>query len=61
MDLGLIPWQTSKLDRGLVLVLIASLLEKLIFKNIFWWINHMVFKHGPNNVKWHGSIYVEFS
>jgi hypothetical protein len=35
---------------------IAFLLKKLIFWNEKFEINHMVFEHGSNYVKWQGSI-----
>jgi hypothetical protein len=40
---------------------IASLLKKLIFWYENFQINHMVFKHDLNYMKWHGLIYLQLS
>jgi len=40
---------------------ITSLLKKFIFWNENFQIIHMVSNHGLNYVKWHGSIYLQFS
>jgi hypothetical protein len=40
---------------------ITFLLKKLIFWNEKFQISHMISKHGSYYVKWHGSLYLQFS